>query len=132
MKKNICLAVVSAVILGLSACTSGAAPAQVSTVPADWAGRTNPLGAEAAAAGKEVFAVNCASCHGPNGRGDGPVSASLEPAPADLIALASQVGDDYLFWRISTGKMGTSMVPWSPILNDEQIWQAVAYIRSLE
>lgn len=126
------LLVVSAILL--AACGGGGSsePAALDPVPADYAGKTNPLGADAATAGADVFNTNCASCHGPEGHGDGPAGAALDPAPKNLPELAAQAGDDYLFWRISTGKDGTSMVPWKGVLTDEQIWQAVAYIRTLK
>jgi mono/diheme cytochrome c family protein len=38
--------------------------------------------------GRDTFLRYCASCHGPEGRGDGPLAASLEPPPADLTQLA--------------------------------------------
>src|SRR5262245_51570160 len=74
----------------------------LATVPAEYAGMTNPLGAEAASEGAEVYNTYCASCHGETGKGDGVAGASLEPKPKDLSELRAQVGDDYLFWRIST------------------------------
>ncbi len=78
------------------------------------------------------FNTYCEACHGVTGLGDGPAGQALKPKPANLPALASQVGDDYLFWRISEGKPGTSMVGWAGVLNEEQIWQVVAYIRTLK
>ena len=57
---------------------------------------------------------------------------ALDPAPKNLAELQTRAGDDYLFWRISTGKEGTSMVSWLGVLTEEQIWQAVAYIRTLK
>lgn len=104
-------------------------PAPVLT---EFAGKTNPLGAEAAAAGAEVFRNNCELCHGPQGHGDGIAGQSLDPKPKNLADLQAIVGDDYLFWRIYEGKPGTSMVAWKGILTDEQIWQAVAFIRTLK
>lgn len=101
-------------------------------VPAEYAGLTNPLGAEAADAGAEVFRTNCATCHGPQGHGDGPAGQSLEPKPGNLAQVQTKAGDDYLFWRIHDGKPGTSMVAWKGILTDEQIWQAISFIRTLE
>ena len=101
-------------------------------IPAEYAGVTNPLGADAAAAGAEVFRTNCEVCHGPQGHGDGPAGQSLDPKPRDLAVLQASVGDDYLFWRISTGKPGTAMVAWKGILTDDQIWQSVAFIRTLK
>ncbi len=40
--------------------------------------------------GKEAFARLCASCHGVEGRGDGPAAAALDPAPADLTRIAAR------------------------------------------
>lgn len=102
------------------------------TVPAEFAGKTNPLGAEAAPEGSEIFQTNCAMCHGPQGHGDGPAGASLDPRPKNLGALQKSVADDYLYWRIHDGKPGTSMVAWKGILSEEQIWQVVSFIRTLE
>ncbi len=118
----------------LTACGGGAKtdPNALAPVPAEWAGKTNPLGADAATAGAEVFKTNCETCHGPQGHGDGPAGAALDPQPKNLADLQTRAGDDYLFWRINTGKEGTSMVPWQGILTEEQIWQVVAFIRTLK
>lgn len=118
--------------LTLTACGGATETAVVDSVPAEFAGKTNPLGADAAAAGAEVFQYNCKACHGEQGHGDGPAGVALEPKPKNLPELAATVGDDYLFWRISTGKAGTSMVGWKGILTDEQIWQVVAFIHTLK
>jgi mono/diheme cytochrome c family protein len=126
-------------ILFLTACggsegasSTGNANATLAPVPAEYAGLTNPLGADAAQAGADVFRTNCEMCHGPQGHGDGPAGASLEPKPGNLADVQTKAGDDYLFWRIHDGKPGTSMVAWKGILSDEQIWQAVAFIRTLK
>lgn len=116
----------------LAACGGGADATAIASVPADYAGATNPLGADAATAGAEVFKTNCESCHGPQGYGDGPAGAALDPAPKNLPDLAAQVGDDYLYWRVNAGKEGTAMVAWKGVLTDEQIWQTVAFIRTLK
>ena len=39
-------------------------------------------------AGKAEFLSSCASCHGVDGKGNGPVSAQLKVRPADLTILA--------------------------------------------
>lgn len=46
--------------------------------------RTSP------ASGPEMFANYCASCHGKEGRGDGPVVAALKKAPADLTTISAR------------------------------------------
>lgn len=101
-------------------------------VPTQFAGLSNPLDPEAAAAGAEIFQANCELCHGSQGHGDGVAGQALEPKPKDLAQLQTTVGDDYLFWRIHDGKPGTAMVAWNGILTDEQIWQIVAFIRTLK
>lgn len=135
MKKVICLMILG---LLLTACTDrNTSPnsAPVSTpapVPAEYAGKTNPFGPEAADEGAQIFRTNCETCHGPQGHGDGPAGASLDPRPQDLSELQKIAGDDYLFWRIHDGKPGTSMVAWRGILSEEQIWQVVSFIRTLD
>lgn len=122
-------------MLVLSACGSGSsAPSDVGTlesVPAEYAGMTNPLGADASAEGAKIFKTNCETCHGPQGYGDGPIGESLDPKPQNLAELQAVAGDDYLYWRIAEGSPGTSMPPWKNILTEEQIWQIVAFIRTL-
>jgi mono/diheme cytochrome c family protein len=125
-------------IVFLAACSGRAessdtgVDATLAPVPAEYAGLTNPLGADAADEGAQVFRTNCEACHGPQGHGDGPAGQSLNPPPGNLARLQTRVGDDYLFWRIHDGKPGTAMVAWKGILTDEQIWQAVSFIRTLE
>jgi len=56
----------------------------------------------------------------------------LDPKPQNLPDLQAVGTDDYLFWRIAEGKPGTSIPPWKNILNEEQICQIVAFMRSLQ
>lgn len=132
--KKVLFAVLVLAAFVVSACGGGGADAvaTLAPVPSEYAGQTNPLGADAAATGAEVFKTNCESCHGPQGHGDGPAGAALDPAPKNLADLQATAGDDYLYWRINTGKEGTSMVAWKGVLTDEQIWQVVSFIRTLK
>jgi mono/diheme cytochrome c family protein len=43
--------------------------------------------------GEEIFGRFCASCHGSEGRGDGPVSRSLNVAVPDLTTIARRYGE---------------------------------------
>ena len=40
--------------------------------------------------GQRTYRIHCASCHGPSGRGDGPVARDLKVAPTDLTRLAAR------------------------------------------
>lgn len=108
---------------------AGATPAPV---PAEFAGKTNPLGVDAATAGAEVFKSTCESCHGPQGHGDGVAGQGLDPKPRNLAELQAATGDDFLFWRIYSGKPGASMIAWNGVLTEEEIWQVVSFIRTLK
>lgn len=137
MKKALLILVVLGALF-LSACGSGSedsAPQEIGTlesVPAEYAGKTNPLSADASSDGAKIFQTNCETCHGPQGHGDGPVGEALDPKPQNLAELQAVATDDYLYWRIAEGKPGTSMPPWKNILTEEQIWQLVGFIRTLK
>ena len=46
--------------------------------------------------GAEIYAQDCAACHGAAARGDGPAAAGLDPAaPPDLTAIAARNGGDF-------------------------------------
>ncbi|HTF36041.1 MAG TPA: cytochrome c [Myxococcota bacterium] len=45
--------------------------------------------------GGELYRRYCASCHGVEGRGDGPLAASLNQKPADLTTLAKRNGGKF-------------------------------------
>lgn len=106
--------------------------------PAPYAGKSNPLASQARTieAGKQTFRVYCASCHGETGMGDGPASGSLNPKPQPIAQTESQLSDDYLYWRIAEGGLMepfmSAMPAWKSALSEEQIWQVVIYLRSLD
>ena len=132
MKRILFLILFAVLVLAACETQSDSASTQTDSIPEQYAGKTNPLGPDAAVEGAKVFKSNCEMCHGVQGHGDGPASGSLDPKPKNLAVLQQNVGDDYLFWRIHTGKPGTSMVAWKGILTDEQIWQVVSLIRTLQ
>lgn len=90
-----------------------------------------------AARGSALYAANCASCHGPGGEGDGPAAAALDPKPARHSdgAYMNALANDHLFKVIQSGgqAVGKSplMAPWGGMLSDAQIWDLVAFVRSL-
>ncbi len=43
--------------------------------------------------GQSLYRDYCTSCHGAEGRGDGPVAEALHPVPADLTALTGESGE---------------------------------------
>ena len=47
---------------------------------------------EAMDPGHDAYLQYCASCHGPDGEGNGPLAAELKKAPADLTRLSERFG----------------------------------------
>lgn len=86
--------------------------------------------------GKESFNTICATCHGPEGKGDGPAAAALDPKPRNLsdAAYVSGLTDDHLFKVVKEGGaangLSAGMPAWGSALSDDQIWNVIAYIRS--
>jgi len=94
--------------------------------------RANPLAhqantrAEAAAAGKALFAENCAKCHGAdaNGRTHPP------PRPSLRSPRIRHATDGELAWMLQHGDPYQGMPQWSS-LPEVQRWQIIAYLRTL-
>jgi mono/diheme cytochrome c family protein len=103
-------------------------------IPDEYAGLINPISADKASLerGAQLYATNCASCHGDGGMGDGPAGAALDPVPAAIAHTSQMMADDYLFWRISEGgvEFNTSMPPWK-VLPEQARWDMVNYVRAL-
>lgn len=79
-------------------------------------GEPNPMLVEV---GGNAFAKHCASCHGMDGKGAGPVAAALSIPPADLTRIAARRGgvfpaDDIAAWidgRMAPPAHGTREMP---------------------
>ncbi len=92
--------------------------------PASAAEMKNPYksASAAAVAGKKLYALNCAQCHGGNLQGIGP-APSLNRAPVKN----AKPGE--LFWFITKGKLESGMPSWAN-LPQQQRWQIVTFLES--
>jgi cytochrome c oxidase cbb3-type subunit III len=114
-----------AVLLGtiLAVLWPGIAPAQHEAREAGKKKRHSAIGnAEAITAGQKLYAGSCAGCHGPSGQGGrGP----------NLVQRGAwhPLGDEGLYQTIEKGVAGADMPPTK--LPEAQLWQLVAFVRSL-
>ena len=92
--------------------------------------QSNPLqsSAENVQAGQVLFTVNCVSCHGKTGKGDGEFAADLAEQPKDLTRGKSVFPGWNAVW-ITYG--GDVMPVWKDRLSEEQIWQLSTYLDTL-
>ncbi len=68
--------------------------------------------------GALAFATDCAACHGPAARGDGPLAATLSQHPPDLTQLSARAGGsfprDYVYATIDGFDRGAHFAPDMP------------------
>ncbi len=79
---------------------------------------------------KQVYAEQCAQCHGERGQGDGPEARTHYPMPADLTDTKrmAAVTDGEIFYQISEGRR--PMPSFKGRLTQDQLWELVLYVRS--
>jgi high-affinity iron transporter len=76
-----------------------------------------------------LYAAQCASCHGVDGRGDGLAAAKLDPAPANFHDRERNGRRSVraLYGAITQGVEGTSMAAFSQ-LSDEERWALAFHV----
>ncbi len=101
--------------------------------------------------GGDLFRFYCASCHGRDGKGDGPVASALTRRPPDLTTIARGNGGRFPTERVESFVTGnreptlahgpTDMPVWGPIfqaldpqdrMNRIRIENVVAFIQSIQ
>jgi mono/diheme cytochrome c family protein len=87
---------------------------------------------ELLAKGKTVYQINCASCHGTAGHGDGPAATALNPKPRNFTEGYWKFGGGLarIVHTVSDGSPGTAMASFSVLPLEERI-AAAHYVRSL-
>ena len=107
-----------------------------------WISGTTPGATEQ---GRQLYAQNCAACHGEQGQGDGVLAPAPSSelhmeadhglkSPPDFTDSAAMLGASpaLLQGKIVRGGMGTGMPYWGPILTEEQTWALVDYLWSFQ
>jgi high-affinity iron transporter len=82
--------------------------------------------------GERLFQENCTTCHGPDGRAQGPLAEAMQPRPANFHDEDVMAGlTPYkAFNTTSFGVPGTGM-PGFPNLSEEQRWAVAFYLFTL-
>jgi len=114
-----------------------------------WQSNTTP---ESLANGQQLYAQNCAACHGENGAGNGVFADDLAAAgessmqtmtgaddmmmqsPVDFTNPMRMLGASpaLLQGKILRGGMGTGMPMWGSIFTEKQIWDLIAHLYSFQ
>jgi len=105
-------------------------------VDAKYARAHNPLQPSAPnlEAGRELYRLHCAVCHGDSGLGS-EAGRKLDPPAASLAGLSRRpIGSDgYYDWVISEGgvPVRSAMPPFKNVLKQADIWKIVLFLRTL-
>jgi mono/diheme cytochrome c family protein len=105
-----------------------AAPVEAAAAPAEVAAVSPP------SLGAQVYLARCATCHGPQGKGDGPAASALTPPPTDLTGprpadKRGQPGGRRVI--IEQGSPGTAMVGFKGVLTDEELLAVEQFVHEL-
>ena len=98
---------------------------------------TDPTWPQNQSEGKKLYLTYCASCHGDNGKGDGPAAQSLPVKPVNHTAgsVMNQLTDKFLMEIISKGGSAVGKSPmmpaWGGQFKENQLRDIVAYVRSI-
>jgi mono/diheme cytochrome c family protein len=94
--------------------------------------RRNPIPATPVSVqkGGELFVIYCTPCHGPQGKGNGPVSTKFVP-PADLTNADLQKGRTDGYWQSYLSAGGAVMPSYAEALSAEERWHVVNFLRTL-
>lgn len=105
-------------------------PTELSTARAGQSPPTTMAAAATAERGRALFARHCASCHGPDGRGDGSAGRDLDPLPTNLHdPEISRRPDAQLFRQITRGRR--PMPSFGRLLSEDDRWTLVAFVKSV-
>jgi mono/diheme cytochrome c family protein len=114
---------------------AAAPPAALEPDSVDWSGGDPGKG-------REIYQLNCLTCHGPDGKGHGPASAALDPKPRDFTTdrfyidanANNKTGEDVDLARVvreGPGAFGgSSVMPgWKSSFSEQEVRDVIAYVR---
>ena len=82
---------------------------------------------------KQLYEQTCATCHGADGKGDGPTGQMLQPKPADFTTALKGKDAAYLTKVIREGGPSVGKSPLMPsfegILSDKQIQDLIQFVK---
>jgi mono/diheme cytochrome c family protein len=127
-------AVVALAALGIAAVISADLNAE-DAKPDEWKAparasrKKNPIAPDekSISRGEVVYVKECLSCHGKDGKGDGPASVDLNPKPRDLhTPKVWEQTDGSIFWKLTEGRK--PMPSYEKLLSEDDRWHVINYL----
>ncbi len=107
-----------------------------SAVPTSFHASPTGFSLASIAHGARVYNTVCVNCHGADGRGEGPLAATLTRWPPTVVGpLLGRRADGELFWHVAHGMrdgQGAATMPaFTHRLSDTDIWAVLDYMKVL-
>jgi mono/diheme cytochrome c family protein len=86
--------------------------------------------------GSHLFGIYCAVCHGFDGKADGSIVTSTKiknpfpPPPSYFDSTRMALPEGKMYYSVHYGK--NLMGPYSKVLDHDQVWKVVYYVKSLQ
>jgi S1-C subfamily serine protease/mono/diheme cytochrome c family protein len=83
--------------------------------------------------GRELYATDCAACHGPRGGGDGRAASGMEPAPSSFRdpARVNLLSPHQVASAIEFGIDGTAMPSYRGAYSADELWAIAFFVMTL-
>lgn len=83
------------------------------------------------ARGLRLYREHCVSCHGAPGVAPDAFALGMLPLPANLSLTAREWDPPSIYWTVRYGIKMTGMPAWEFRLNENEIWDVVAYVKHM-
>ncbi|MBX3616277.1 c-type cytochrome [Nitrosomonas sp.] len=120
-------------VLGISALVLALPPLAVKAYPETYKKSTVPIDVISIAAGAQLFAEHCSSCHGPQGKGTKPVSDPDMRDPTDLLTQehTAEYTIGNVYHQLTHGIPGTEMPGFADKLSEEDRWDLINFLHAM-
>jgi mono/diheme cytochrome c family protein len=81
--------------------------------------------------GAKHYQAMCVECHGAPGVKPGELAEGMLPRPPNLEKSISDLNSKQIFWIVKNGVRMTGMPAWGKVDDDKEIWDVVAFVKSL-
>jgi mono/diheme cytochrome c family protein len=129
--------IVGILMIGAAALVLAAAAKQDGKRVRTWESEDEPL--IGSIQGENLFRAYCATCHGDDAKGNGPMSGWLKVPPSDLTRIAARNGGKFPLERVSRIISGEDVVPsghgtrgmpvWGPVFSQVTRDQDIGRVR---
>lgn len=81
--------------------------------------------------GADLYKVNCVVCHGAPGVAPSGIGMGMQPVPGPLVDATTKWNAGQMYWVVRHGIKMSGMPAWEYRLQDQQIWQLVAFMQQM-